>query len=109
MRRVRALLKSRIAADGTDFVQEHVPIGREYWVILGTDKPMTWGNNGKLTSRRTIHAYDGPECEEGGFYPLELLESFSVGQSVPTESRGKCAECHLVSEHNPKSVPRKEA
>lgn len=73
----RAALVTRNTKNGFDFIRDDVPLGKTYWVDLGSAKIVGWGRRerpGEVFYYECIYARDGPEDTNGGYMPLELLE-----------------------------------
>jgi hypothetical protein len=73
----KAYLIARNTLDGTEFIWEHVPLGKVYWVDLESMKEMVCGNTnqpGLLKKRLVVYFWDNPKGRgEKGWMPVELL------------------------------------
>lgn len=73
----KATLISRNSKNGFDWIEDHVPLGKVYWVDLASIVSLRWGHEsrpGESFYYDCICAYDTPEGGYHEYLPLELLQ-----------------------------------
>lgn len=72
---LKARLIARDAADGTNFIRDDVPLGREYLIETSSIGTRPWGVLGKTgdVMRITVWA-ESIDGSGGGYMPMELLD-----------------------------------
>lgn len=73
---VRAKLIRRDALDGTPFVKDAVPLGKNYWIDVWSIRRGRWARSDRpgLIARENVAVWDEPGGEFTGWLPTELLD-----------------------------------